>query len=561
MKINLKKCAVIFKKYPIVASTMIFFITFVIFSITYIYDTGDTVIDDHFFHFKYASMLYSHGWDAVENFDWIYLNGISSDESRYQVGLYNYFLIPFTFFVDKMFGVKVMDAFFAGVFFAILYYVMRKIRIRHSIFYLLLIGSTGFFLARTLSGRAYVIAVALIFLEMYFAVEKKYKLLFLITVFHVMWHQSTFFMPLIVTLIAEAARYLNYYKLFYKNIIASIVGICVGMMIYSGFPLNIYNLFSNIVSIQSNSTAAGSSGGTEIYSKDFISNFVLNFEGFFLMALISSIIVIFYYINIRSGKIKKIKFAKNQLVFLYSYSILLIVTISGTLIASGRFFDYYIPTSVILFALVFTLIIDDKKIIIDKKIKKIIFITIYVFVVILCLGALLAMRKTFVRFDHDKIAQAAEWIEEKSQEDDKVYLDNWSYFTPLFFYNDKVKYSMGLEPHDALVYSPELYWKWQNFRKNMFYCEQNYNCKDEAKNFFDKTNNLNENVKKNQYKLNSMKIIRSIGIDFDAKFIVSDNSSFNSAMHYNDEMFIDNFQIKDDDGKIVLEVFQLKKYE
>lgn len=561
MQSYFKNLIFLYNKYPIVAAVAVFFMVFIVFWISYIYDTGDTAIDDHFFHFKYASLLYSQGWDAVEGFDWIYLNGISTEANRYQVGLYNIFIIPFTFITDQMLGVKIMDAFFASVFFAILYYTMRKMCIKNSVFFLLFIGITAFFLARILTGRAYVIAVSLIFLEMYFAVEKKYKLLFVATMLHVMWHQSTFFMPIVITLIAESARYLSYYKLFFKNIIASLVGMCVGMMIYSGFPMNIVSLIKNIFFVQSSSTTIDSSVGAEVYSRDFITSFVLNFEIFFLFAVLSSVITIYIYINVRNGYIKRSSFRNNQLVFLYAFFILLIVTISGTIIVSGRFFDYYIPTTIILFALVVTIIFEKQQVIVKDFLKKIVYNTTYVFIIILCMGSLLVMKKTFVEFDHARIFEAAQWIEERSEQKDKVYLDNWSYFTSLFFYNDKNIYSTGLEPNDALRESPELYWKWQNYRKNLFYCEQWYNCKDEAKEFFDSANKLSEEEMQKQYKVNSMRIIKSIRNDFDAKFIVSDNESFNSILHYNEEMFKDTFQFTNESGKITMEVFQLKNYE
>ncbi len=559
MKNNIKYVTKLYNKKPLFAASVVFFCAFVIFSISYIYDTGDTVIDDHFFHFKYASLVYSHGWDAIENFDWIYLNDISSETNRYQVGLYNIFLIPFTLITDKMLGIKVMDAFFASAFFAIIYYVMRKMHIKKSIFFLLFICITSFFLTRLLTGRAYVLAIALVFLEMYFAVEKKYKLLFLITIFHVMWHQSTFFMPLIIMLIAEAARYLSYYKIFYKNIVSSIIGICVGMMIYSGFPMNIFYLIKNILSVQSNSMTPGSSVGVEAYSKDFMTSFVLNFEVFFLFALLAGVIIVYYYISIRNNHIKRESFKNNQLVFLYAFFMLLIVTISGTLIASGRFFDYYIPTSVILFALVGTIIFERREIIMQDFLKKIIYKTSYTFIIILCVGSFLYMKKTIAKFDNSKFSEVAQWIENKSEEKDKVYLDNWSYFTPLFFYDDKNVYSTGLEPNDAAQANPDLYWKWQNFRKNLFYCDKKNNCKDDAKEFFDKINKLEEDKKQEQYKINSMKIIKSIENDFDAKFIVSDNKSFDNILHYNEEMFEDIFQFRDEDGNILIEAFQLKK--
>jgi hypothetical protein len=355
---------------------------------------------------------------------------------------------------------------------------------------------------------------------------------------------------------------LGYRQLFFKNIFASVMGVLGGMIIYSGFPLNIYSLMKNIINVQTNATGEISPVGGEVFAKDFMNDFVFHFELFSLLAFIGIVVTMYFYINIRNKKITNNKLNQNnRLIFLYTFFIFLIVTISGTLIFSGRFFDYYIPASVFLFAVIITILYEKKYFIIREDLQKVFFVVLFLFVLLLCLGSFLMMRRTFATFDNYKFEQAANWIEKKSIEKEKVYLNRWGHFTPLFFYNDKNVYSMGLEPNDALHANPVLYWKWQNFGKNLFYCEYEKNCNKEAKQFFDMANKLNQEKRKKVYKINSNKIINSISMDFDAQFIVSDSKHFNEMLHYNDEMFIDNFQIKDDDGKIVLEVFQLKKYE
>jgi len=558
MNFTISKLKKTYNEYPIIATILVFFVIFFILSISYVYDTGDTALDDHFFHFKYASLLRSQGMDAVENFDWIYLRGEPFEGNRYTISLYNVFLIPFTFIHDQMIGLKISDIFFASSFLAILYYSLRKMRIKKPLFFILLMATSPFFLIRILSGRAYVIGIALVFLEMYLAIDKKYRWLFVVAIFHVLWHQSTFFMPIIVTLIVEAARYLNEHKFFVKNMLAGVLGTCVGMLWFGSLG-GMYGTVKNILTIQSRAaTSTISSVGTEAVTKDFISNFVLNFELFLLASFVGGGISLYYYINIRNGHIKNnLLGEKKYITMLYAFFILLIGTVSGSLIVSGRLFDYYIPASIFLFAIVVTVISISKEIVIEPKLKKAIMIILYSFIIVLCIGSLLAVKKMFADFDQSRFQKAADWIEERSDEKDKVYLDNWSHFTVLFFYNDKNIYSTGLEPNDTLEAAPELYWKWQNFRRYLFYCEKQEYCKDDAKKYFDVINGSER--EEEYYKLNSKKIIESIYNDFDSRFIVSGNGNFNKMLHYNDEMFEDTFQVKSDDGKIVLEVFQLKR--
>lgn len=546
---------------PRVASLVLFLLLWIIFGLFYICGTGDTSVDDHLFHYNYASLLLERGWDAVENFDWIYLHKISSEGVRFQLSLYNVSLVPFTFFSDKMLGVKVVDTFFASAFLAIFYYVLRKSRVRYPLLFTLIMFTSSYFLIRVLAGRAFVLTIAFTLLEIYLVINKKYRKFFLVSVLHVMWHQATFFMPLLITVIVESARYLGEKKWNIKNNVIGFFAILLGMVIYSDFPRNIYSLVVNIFSVQEKAKEVGSIEGVEAINRDFMSHFILSFEFFFLITLISVFFVVHYYLKNRSGDGEMIiqkKEDTQRLVSLYAWFIFLIVVISGSLLFSGRLFDYYLPASIILFSLILTMAYEDRGIIMDNNFKKILNAAICVFVLLVGFGTTLSVKRYFAKFDQHHFKEAAHWISERSDDGDKIYLDNWSHFTVLFLYNDKNVYSTGLEPNDMLQNSPELYWKWYNFKKNLIYCEYDRDCSDIAKIFFDKTSSLSDEERDRYHKRNSARIIESIRDEFDAQFIVSDSDAFNRMLHRNGEFFSDVLQVKDDSGKTILEVFQIR---
>lgn len=549
---------------PLYASMIFFTITFSVFVLIYVFSEGDPIVDDHYFHFKYAYLLRTEGWNVVKNFDWIYLTGLANSDERYTVNLYQISLIPFTFIDDHLFALHMADAFYASIVFAILYYLLRRFGVRNASLYALMVFGSTYFAFRILLGRAFVLIAGLMFLEVFFALEKKYRALFFLSVFHILWHQSTYFMPLVIVGIAETARYLVYQRFFYKNIVAVFLGTIIGLMFYPGFPHSLIGWGKSLFAIQADATMNAqvvSLGGKELYAKDFMHQIISSemMTALFIFCVVGAIFV-YTMIKRQDGNVPYLEKEKKEIMWIFSLFILMIMMMLGSITISGRVFDFLIPAIFLLTGSLISFIVKRKLLISDRFLGLFLRAGVGVFVVIFVVNSLISVYATANSFDHRPTQKAAAWIKEKSDGRQKVFLFNWSSFPPIFFENSYNVYSMGIEPMALKNYDDTLYWKYYNIFRHGYYCQEKMDCGEistmEAKKIKDKI------TMDKAEKENSEKIIRSISHDFEAHFIFSDSNDFTRLIELNPQLIEEKFHIKSEriSGKLSeITVFKLKK--
>jgi hypothetical protein len=543
-------------QHPLLASVVVFVVVFLLYASIYFSNPGISTIDDHFFHFKYAYLLRTDGWQVVNNFDWIYFTKTAQENSPYSVSLFQIAVMPFTFFQDKILGLKINDIFWASLSISLIYYVLRKIKTRFPLFSILILMTSTVFIGRMLSGRAFVLIVGLFFLEIYLALEKKYFCLFMISLFHVLWHQSTFFLPILAVTSVEMGRYLEKKEFYYKNFIYGFSSIFLGLLFFPDLWRSIKGLFSVQFSV-----AAGNLGaeGQELYILNPLSNFWGNSEFFLLITFASAGFVVFYYIlSKREVSKEKTKEEFSFSILMYALFISLIAFIFGSISISGRFYDFYFPASIIFGSVVLTKILNEKMIIMDNVVLKYIGASIIMFFIFSAGNAFLNERVKISKTDYRQVEESAEWIKSKSKEKELVFLQNWGYFPTSFFFNSKNAYTMGIEPSSLLIYKPKLYWEWYNIFKYTYYCEKEGDCGEEKAADVKKYEKMSEDEKAYFSKENSRKIINSIKNDFKSKFIISDSSDFNETIALNQDMIKDSLEVKSEMNDVVFKAFQLK---
>lgn len=543
------------------ASFFVFCIVFFVLAIIYINSPGISAIDDHFFHFKYAYLLRTEGWNVVKNFDWIYYTKTAQEHDPYPVSLYNLALIPFTYAKDMILGLKISDAFWASLSLSLLYYVFRKIRIKFSLFFVSLVASSYFFLSRMMLGRAFVLIVPLVFLEIYLATEKKYKKLFFVSIFHVMWHFNTFFFPIVVALIVEIARSIELKKISLKSILYSGAGSIMGLLILLNANFFKYAKFqiAALFDAQLSSTAGMKGEGTELYVKDSLTSFWTSSNIIFLLAVISIGLTIYFYVSRRNKNILEKKEEHSQkYVYMYATFIFLLILILSSMVLSGRFYDFFIPASVFLTAIVFSIMIEEKKVAMDPLVFKYLAVAVIIFFVFNITTNLVNFKTHSASVDYEKFFKAADWVKNKSENKEIIFLQNWSWFTVSFFENSKNVYTMGMEPRGLFQYSPELYWKWYNIFNHNYYCAEKKDCSEEVKSLNEKFSKADDNQKKEISKENSGKIINSIKNDFHSRFIISNSAQFNGVINLNPNLIEEKFEAKSEMGGASVTAFQLK---
>ncbi len=543
---------------------IVFVFVFSIFFSLYSLSSGDPVVGDKYFHFKYAYLLRTEGLSAVQNFDWINSSSGVTNGSRQAVSLFQISLIPFTYLQNWLFALHVIDVLQMSVAIAIIYYVMRKSRVKYPLFFTVIFFTSSYFILRLLIGRAFVLAIAFIFLEMFFAIEKKYKSLFVVVLLHVLWHQSTYFLPLVVISIVEASRYLVHHKFFVKNFVATIIGVIVGMAFFPGFPLSLFSWLKNIFQIQSTDfvdVGSRSIGGTELVAKDFMSHFVLQelFLSFFVVGIVITLFI--YFLQKKEDILfKKIENQKH-IVWVYSLFIFMISTTFGALVMSGRFFDFLIPIIFVLGAFVVTVIENAKKIYIDSDLRKWLGVGVWIFMIIVIGNALIVVYAAANRFDYEPARASAQWIEDNSNGRERVFLRDWGNFTFMFFGNSNNVYTMGIEPMALKNSDEELYWKYYNIFMYNYYCDVGGDCEEQLLENKEILKNASDDVRKKIEKENSRKIINSIKNDFGAKFILADSGAFATTILLNPDLIESHqtFESNKFEGRFMkFTVFKLK---
>lgn len=542
--------------YPFFASFCILTLVFLAYSFIYINNQGISALDDQFFHFKYAYLLWISGWDVVTNFDWISLSRVAQEHTGYELSLFQISMIPFTFVRDMIVGLKLYDIFGASLCLGLMYYVFRKSQIKAPLIFLLILSSSGYFLARILMGRGFVLIIALAFLEIYLAVGKKYKKLFWIFLLHVLWHQATFFFPLMIVAVVEAARYIASQKMFWKNFFSAGIASVLGMAFSLNFPYNIIALIKGLRDIHMNIIQSGfKAEGNEVYVKNSLSSFFGSSEFFFLIFFICTAAVIYYYIL---GKREK-KVNDNDLsVLMYAIFFFSLISIAGSLLVSGRFYDFYIPSVIFLGAIIITKITVDGKINLNKNISRYLFFGLMLFYIFSVSNVFLNLQIAISKNDYRPWKEAAEWVRTKSDGRESIFLQNWSYFPVSFFYNSGNTYTMGIEPITLLDYDPKLYWKWYNIFASNYYCEERRDCSSEANALAQKMNNYTDEQKNEIYKENGEKIVITIKNDFKARFIISDSSNFNKNLDLNNNLVKESFEVKSEINNSVVSAYELK---
>ncbi len=538
VKISWEKLRVNFEKSPLLGSGLVFVGVFLLYASIYLNNSGILFTDDHFFHFKYAYLIRTQGWEVVRNFKWISI--VPNGRVTYLLTLFNLALIPFTYFKNLEFGLKISDIFWASSSLSIFFYVMRKFKLRYAFFWILLLISGTYFAERLLIGRALVLVPAFLMLELYFTKEKKYLKFFFVSLLHIVWHPATFFLPLVMALLVEAARILAGSKFFWKNLAGSAVALIVGNALISnslvGLSQQVFNV--QLIAMKKVGSNEVAIGGGELYPVDLFKMLAIS-EFFLLLILVCFAVVIYYYVSAKRKKDYSLNGEDGILI--YSAFLFALMSFAGAMSVSGRFYDYYFVSIVFLAASVFTVLSKRKAIVVQAVLGRVILAGLTVFFLVATLNSFLNIKRDVDGGHYWLTGEVATWVAEKSKENDRVFLDNWSFFPVAFFYDSKNSYNVGLEPESSHKTNPALYWKWYNIFVYRMYCDQERDCVAEKKNLVEKIKVADGEQKKEMQKENSRKIIESIKNDFGAHFVIV-SGELGNVLDLNPDLIVDKIE-------------------
>jgi len=539
----LQKLNTIYNEYPIIGSFFIFCLVFLLGSLFCFSDTGSLFKDDHFFHFKYAYLLRTQGFEINKHFDWMYLTDELRENHLHRATLFQIALIPFTFFKDLKTGLQISDIFWASSTLSLVYYSFRKLNISYPFLLISSLITFNFSIIRLLAGRTFVFSIGLLFLSIYFAIKEKYYKFFFISLLCLLWHPAIFFMPFVVAVLVEIARYVNFKKFNLKGITGSLIAILISSLYFS------FNTFIDLFAFFKKILFGVPRGeGVEMQKINIFQIATLS-EIFLLMLVMSFAFVSYVYLSSEDSPKRK----NNQaLLTIYVAFLFLFMSLAGTTLINGRFIDYYgVGVTFLVGACISYLKLKQGRYIIEKKLKNFLFAGISIFLFIIGTITFLSIEKIIQFNDVTPNKLVAQWVSSESSDKDKVYLYNWSDFPINFFFNDKNTYSVGMDPMQLFYYDEGLYWKWYNIFNNDIYCDLKEDCLKQKESLIFSLKNSSKEKSTLLKKETSKKIIESIKNDFQAKYIISGNEN-KDLFELNPELIANSFSAKSEiNGEVV----------
>ena len=205
--LNIKNQKLNVKKWPWFGYFLIFGITFIVF--LYILIPPGIIGPDSFYHTKVALMIKEQG--LIQNFPWLQFTTYKDLFVDHHFA-YHYLLIPFLKIptpknldifsaeIDPLIKTKLATAFFAAMVFVIMYWFLRRLRVKAPVFWTLTALLLSQFLIRLSLTRAPAISIIILILGFYFILNKKYIYLFLLSFFYV-WIYGAWPLMLVMVII------------------------------------------------------------------------------------------------------------------------------------------------------------------------------------------------------------------------------------------------------------------------------------------------------------------------------------------------------------------------
>jgi len=503
---------------------LVFGIFFGLNSLIYFSVDNISSFDDQWFYFKIADIFRQGGFVAVRDFQGAFFSDLVQSGYIYGISLFHYFLVPFTIFDDKIFGLKLSGVFLASLAPTIAFFALEKMKCKRSFFWVLIffyIISSQSFNYRLFLDRNFVLIGSLLLLEIYFISQRKYLGIFLISLIHVWWHPATFWMPIFLIICYELARMMNEKK---SDLKLFFVGLGGSLMAFLLYPNNAHSFLSPINPIifakKLLSFIYGMHNGPKIVegmenAKGDLFVFASSNPILFILFIIFLVFVIFLYIRKKRGSDNELD-REEEIIFREFIFLVGIIIFLGFLITK-RFEDLLIPLILLETFIFYDYIEKNKLVSVSRDIKRIFFISFCLFTFIFLVNRLLDLRNSF-NGSPENYKNASTWLMKNTKKGEIIFNTNFAQFPRLYFFNNYNNYIIGIEPKNMYEYDEKLYWLWDSIVYNGVVCEED--CSEKAKNMFtDKTEEERISI---QLK-NSQEIAETIKNKFFSDYIFVDS--------------------------------------
>lgn len=461
------------------AYLMIFIIAFGIFF--YIQYTPAFPDPDSFYHMKMALLI--RDGNLAQGFPWLSDYTILGDAYTDQHLLYHIFLIPFITIFSPAIGIKIATVFLGAALITIIYWLLKREKIRFAWFYSFLLLFVEPFMFRISLAKAPSVSIIFLIISLYCIFRFRVKAIFILSTIFV-WAYGGFFLTVIfaglfgvVNIIFESRknRFGGILKKFFsmhhqsllkriflgdelKLVLASVAGVVIGLIVNPYFPNNLSYYWAQLVQIGiiNYQNIIGVGGEWYPYA---ITELVPNTVFLFLI-LLAALVMFFVTIKKQNSK-------STTLLILAIFFFILTLK-------SRRYVEYFVPFSMVFSAFAlnpFLAKMDISKIL--KKIpsiynsRKIVFTILFIYFIVtipaIAIRDLKQERNSFENgIEYNKFESASVWLKNNTPKDSIVLHSDWDEFPILFYHNSHNRYIVGLDPTFMYVYDKDKYWKWVN---------------------------------------------------------------------------------------------------
>lgn len=377
----------------------------------------------------------------------------------------------------KVFGFKIFTSLLSASVVTSFYFILKKNKVSHALLWTVLLFTSAFLIFRLLLPRSFIFSITLLLLGYYLIDQKKYLLLFLLSIFYTLYY--SFFVFLLVLAISYfISSIIEKNNLEIKPALTVVAGIFVGLLLHPNTINYIQYLYHQTIEVFFlKITLAHFPTGEEIGTHSSIIKF-LGLNLFPITSFLAASVVTWYLVFE-----KKIKHTRKLLPLLVFNSFWLIL-----FFIIPRSGEYFIPFTWLHLAISCKLIKSED--INFSQIKKLIntkinYITKLVAVCIITLTVVIGVKLNLQTIDkHNRkittelnhFQEVANYLETNTPKNSTLFLSNWSQFPKLFFYNQHNKYLTGFSPLFAYNYNKEKYWTWYNLANFGYSCSSQPPC-------------------------------------------------------------------------------------
>lgn len=414
---------------------------------------------DGLYHITHAK-IYKENGIFYNEFPWVHFSVIKDLKADLWYG-FHLFLIPFNFFTDRIFGVKIAGAIIAFFTILMFFWALKRLKIKYSAMWILMfVVSAPDILYRLMMTRPHNLSLGLAMLTLSFGLSGGIWPIFLISATGAFLHLALAWLPILIILIISITRKIQKLSIQWKKIFAIFGGVIFGLLLRPN-PLGALKLFY-IQVIQL--SIVKMKGIPLLFGRELKPSEAIGFLRQILPVLLIVLILVFVFTKIR----KKLPAEIRQIWAIKIYSAISL-TIIFTLIATfmmRRSYDLMNGFGIFGIALIvsayFIYLENQKKIAPDyiaKTKSRILIAGLMVICLFSANSVTLAYNYMNQAWSPTYLKEVSQWLKENTKPGDIVFNSRWDYFAGLFFWNQQNYYINGMDPIFAYTKNESLYWE------------------------------------------------------------------------------------------------------